>query len=513
MDRDELSAAMIQDLGQVFAQALGEAAPALARADLDGIERRLQAVGRQVLGQVVEQVLAARAAGPRERPPCPACGGRLRLVEQARRRDLQGLVGDYTLWRPTYSCYGCGQGHAPLDAEVGLGAGALSPGLARVVCRGGIDDSFSDATDLLAETLGVQVRSDLERRTTEGMGAVAEAAQQAVITALRQGQAPPAPEGVTLVVVEVDGVQAPLLDGWHEMKVGRVAPLGPGLRHHADSGRTHLALGPSVCCAGLETAELFWYRMAAVAGGAGLGRATRTVVVLADGADWIWKRAAQFVGGPGREVVEIVDIYHAYEHLWTVGNAVFGRDTLPARVWVERLKGCLYAEGVTPVLAALDALAPPTEAATEAVRTAQGYFTDHTARMNYPAFVARQFPVGSGAIESMCKMLIEEREKGSGMRWSAQGAQAVATLRALHRSGQWAAFWQQHPQRQRLLLCPRVRSPRRAPAPATQEQDAGSAAAPLSVPPASSTPPSLGSRRPAANHPWRRQPLGRPRCA
>jgi len=122
MDRGELSAAMIQDLGQVFAQAPGEAATTLAAADLDGIERQLQAVGRQVLGQVVAQVLAARAALPQERPPCPACGGRLRLVAQARRRDLQGLVGDYTRRRSTYHCDGCGQGHAPLDAELGLGA-------------------------------------------------------------------------------------------------------------------------------------------------------------------------------------------------------------------------------------------------------------------------------------------------------------------------------------------------------------------------------------------------------
>jgi len=515
MDRGELSAAMIQELGELFAQALGAAAPTLARADLDGIERRLQAMGRQILGQVVEQVLAVRAALPREHPSCPACAGPLRLVAQARPRDLQGLVGDYTLRRPTYSCHGCGQGHAPLDAEVGLGAGALSPGLARVVCRGGIEDSFTDATDVLAETLGVQIRSDLERRTTERMGAVAEAAQQAAIAALRRGQVPPAPEGAgaALVVVEVDGVQVHLLDGWHEMKVGRVAPLGPGLRHHADAGRTHLALGPSVCCAGLETAEVFWYRVTAVAAGGGLGPATRTVVVLGDGADWIWQRAVPFVGAPGREVVEIVDIYHAYEHLWTVGNAVFGRDTLPARVWVERLKDRLYEEGVAPVLAALDALAPPTEAAAEEVRLARGYFTDHAARMDYPAFVARAFPVGSGAIESMCKMLIEEREKGSGMRWSAQGAQAVATLRGLHRSGQWATFWQQHPQRQHLTLCPRVRSPRRALATPAQEQGTAAAAPSAPPPPASSVPPTPGSRRPAADHPWRRQPIGRPRCA
>ena len=161
-----------------------------------------------------------------------------------------------------------------------------------------------------------------------------------------------------------------------------------------------------------------WYRVATVAGGGGLGRATRTVVVLGDGADWIWRRAAQFMGGPGRDVVEIVDISHTYEHLWTVGNAVFGRATLPARVWVERRKDHLYQEGVVPVLVALDALTPPTEAAAEEVRTAREYCADHAAdhaaRMDYPAFVARHFPVGSGAIERMCKMLIEGKRQNSG---------------------------------------------------------------------------------------------------
>jgi len=152
------------------------------------------------------------------------------------------------------------------------------------------------------------------------------------------------------------------------------------------------------------------------------------------------------------------------------------------------------------------------EAAAEEARTARGYVADHAARMEYPAFVARPFPIGSGAIESLCTMLIEEREKGSGMRWSAQGAQAVATLRALHRSGQWAAFWQQHPQRRRLALCPRARPARRVPAPTPQEQDAPASTA---TPPVTSAPlsPGPGPRLPAATHPWRHQSIGRSRCA
>src|SRR5438067_8874373 len=80
--------------------------------------------------------------------------------------------------------------------------------------------------------------------------------------------------------------------------------------------------GPAVCCAGLESAEEFWYRVYVTACQGGLSQQTRRVVVLGDGAEWIWNRAAHFVGGPGMAVVEIVDIYHAYEHLWAVGRAL-----------------------------------------------------------------------------------------------------------------------------------------------------------------------------------------------
>jgi hypothetical protein len=84
-----------------------------------------------------------------------------------------------------------------------------------------------------------------------------------------------------------------------------------------------------------------------------------------------------------------------------------------------------------------------------------GYFTTHAARMDYPRLQALRLPIGSGAVESSCKTLIEEREKGAGMRWLKPAAQAVASLRALWRSGRWRAFWQTHPQRRRPLVATR----------------------------------------------------------
>jgi hypothetical protein len=319
-------------------------------------------------------------------------------------------------------------------------------------------------------------------------------------------------------VVAVDGCQVPLDDGWHEMKVGRVAPLGPAVQHDPRSGRTFLAWGPSVCCAGLESAEDFWYRVYVTACRGGMSQQTRRVIVLGDGAEWIWTRAAHFVGAPGVEVVEIVDIYHAYEHLWAVGRALW--DTPEAvSAWVEPLKDALYAQGAPAVLVALNALVPP-EAAAKVVETTRAYFADNAARMDYPRFVAQQLPIGSGAVESLCKSLIEARLKHAGMRWTRAGAQAIATLRALSLSRAWEAFWARHPLRARLRQCPPVR-PRRRPVPVPPPavrppavpRPAVAQALPAPPPTAAVAPGTAPLRRPAATHPWRRAPIGRARCA
>jgi hypothetical protein len=456
VDRTELSEAIVGELGELFVSELRRVGPELLGGDLDAIEQSLQALSRRVLGRVVEAVTATIATGPfGERPACGTCQQSMRAVDRARPRALQGLVGDYRLRRAYFVCDRCGHGGAPLDARLGIGPGALSPGLARVACRVGIEVGFGSAADLLHETLRVDVATEGVRRVTEGLGAVAEAEQQTAITLAQAGQAPPpdADEPApAALVVEVDGVHVHAGGDWHEMKVGLVAPLGPATRTVKETGRVALTLGRQSACAGFETAALFWYRVYVAACQRGLGGpALALVVVLGDGADWIWRYARQFLGRRGVEVVEIVDIFHAWGHLWTVANAVFGAGTPQAAAWVAPLKIRLLTAGTAPVLAALRALTPaaPRDAATEDVRKAIGYFTDHAARMDYPRFVARQLPIGSGAIESTCKTLIQAREKQAGMRWSHDGAQVVASLRALHRSGRWDHFWRSHPLRRR----------------------------------------------------------------
>lgn len=471
MDRIGLSEGIIQEMATAFADEL-RALTIEPTENLDTTERRLQALGRRVLGPVTSALVRMQGAALARPDACAGCGQPVRLVGARRVRQARGLVGDLTLERAAYACTGCGQGMIPLDATLGLGPWGLTPGLARVVARAGSTDSFAAAAESLHETLGVDLPVETVRVLAEAAGAVAEAEQQDAIAALRAGRREPEQpaDSAQTLLVEVDGVQVWERDGWHEMKLGRAAPLGPATHTDPRTGRTTLVMGPSICGGGLEAAEESWWRMCVLAQQAGLGPATERVVVLCDGAPWIWNRAAAFLGGAGREVIEIVDIFHTYEHLWAVGHALYP-DPAACAAWVEPLKDALYDQGAPAVIAALEAAQPPTAEAADLLRTTRSYFAEHAARMAYPQFVAQQLPIGSGAIESLCKNLVEQRAKGAGMRWTAAGVQAIVSLRAVHRSGQWTGFWARQPLRAYQHRWPRkqrTRPPRPAgpPAPA-----------------------------------------------
>jgi hypothetical protein len=459
MDRTDLSSAIIQEMQAVVGEALEAVVPEMLTVDLATLEQRVQQVGWVILGGLIERVAAGHAQGLPRRARCPACKGVLKRRE--RPRPLVGLMGDYTLRRAYYWCAACKRGEAPLDAALGLGLGDVSPGLTRVVARAAVDATFTPAVELVQEALGATLSDETARRLAERIGAVAEAQTQAAITRARQGQRVwtedeiERAEDTTILVVEVDGVLVHQEAGWHEMKVGTLAPLGPALCIDPTHGRATLAWGSASYGVSGEDAEAFWWRVYVEARRRGLGTpAVRTVVVLGDGARWIWDRARAFVGLPGVEVVEIVDIYHAYGYLWAVGNALHGAGSLRAAAWVEPLKDQLYLHGAAPVRAALAVLEPTTAEAVQAIDDAQTYFTRNVARMDYPRFVARQLPIGSGAVESACKCLVEARLKQAGMRGGVPGSQAIASLRAVQRSGRWAAFWQTHPDRQPAATAP-----------------------------------------------------------
>jgi hypothetical protein len=291
--------------------------------------------------------------------------------------------------------------------------------------------------------------------------------------------------------------------GWQEAKLGRLAALGPATDWEAETQRAVLRLGPSTYCVGLEAAEAFWPRLGREACRRGLGRGVRVVVLLGDGAEWIWLAGRTHLARAGVQLIEILDFYHACEHLATVAQAVFGRCPLRAQTWLAAVRHRLRHHGPAPVLAALTRLRPPTEAAAAEVRKATAYVRTHAARMAYPTFAAQGLPIGSGAVESACKQVVQQRLVQAGMRWGVPGSQQVASLRALCCSGRWDAFWQTRPLH-RLRLLPGGRDPAVPPV---------AIAAPPSLPPPPALPPGA-QRIQTAGKPWwqHRAWRGRPSC-
>ena len=157
----------------------------------------------------------------------------------------------------------------------------------------------------------------------------------------------------------------------------------------------------------------------------------RPVVVLGDGAHWIWEASRDQFG----ERTEIVDFYHASEHLWKVAHAAFPDDAGAAQAWAKARKGELLEMGAAAVLTALSELTAAgvlRESAKEVVRTERGFFTNNRERMRYPEFRKAGLPIGSGAVESSAKHLVQARMKRAGMRWSVAGGDALLALRAHH---------------------------------------------------------------------------------
>jgi hypothetical protein len=141
----------------------------------------------------------------------------------------------------------------------------------------------------------------------------------------------------------------------------------------------------------------------------------KQVVVLGDGAPWIWNLAAEHFP----EAVQILDLYHAKEHVWDVAHAVFGRSTTGGTAWATHACSLLeqgQSEALVSAISALPPIPPEPGQARSIPERAVDYFTTNAHRMRYPLFRAQGMHIGSGIAEAACKTIVSTRAKRSGMR-------------------------------------------------------------------------------------------------
>lgn len=176
----------------------------------------------------------------------------------------------------------------------------------------------------------------------------------------------------------------------------------------------------------------------------GGGDQTDVVVGLTDGGAGLENCLLDAVAGLAKEIVFILDFYHASEHLLEFAKVLFPDDEarqLHMDAWCQTLKH----RGGRMLFEELERL--DLSAASEAVRAGHasllGYLRNNLHRMDYPTYVSRGWQIGSGVIESACKSVVGRRLKGSGMRWRERGTTALCQLRALYKSQLelWNHYW------------------------------------------------------------------------
>jgi hypothetical protein len=370
-----------------------------------------------------------------QRQECPQCRARCG-VQEWRPRVVATRCGEVRYERPWYWCRACQHGWAPADQVLAVEPyQRVSAGLDQWLIALGATTDFREAAALLEELTGLHLAPETVRQHTERAGATLEAAQQracATVMASREPAEPVAPAPGQLLV-EADGVMVRYTDDWHEVKVGLVGGHAEGKTQglsYVAAREGPDAFGPRLLTEAARRGVLDVVGWTGPLAGKGLAQ-LRPVVVIGDGAHWIWNLAAEHFG----ERTEMVDFYHASEHLWEVARMVYGAGTAEAAAWAEAQRAALRHFGAAPVLAALAALPAPSPEAQALVKREQGYFRSNQARMDYPAFRARGLPIGSGAVESSAKYVVQLRMKRPGSRWSDRGAHGVLMVRTYRLSG------------------------------------------------------------------------------
>jgi hypothetical protein len=354
-------------------------------------------------------------------------------------RTAFGVVG-LRVWHgedPSDGHWGC-----PLRERWGLGPHQqLSPALEDKLAYFGTVTVLYEAAAKLAAKVGIGVEDSTIRALVQRLGAKAEAQTQA-----RLGTAPvekqPQRAATPLAVLLLDGFQVRFRGpGWGKRKTAKPRvewheeKLGVFYRQEQAGGKARGQLLEKVVVGWVGESLELSRRLHWEAQRGGLGRA-RDILAVADGAPWIWHT----VGDRWPQAHQLLDFYHASQHLWNLGQALHPRDETARREWVEARLHRLRHGQEGAVLRELAALPRRRGAGGKVIRREQNYFADQAGRLNYQTLACRGWPIGSGAVESACRSR-QGRCKGRGQFWTRMGLRHLDALTEARDNGHWDELW------------------------------------------------------------------------
>lgn len=423
---------LVRMLESAWEQAVREA-QTMGRQGMGGLEKSLREKMLKLGAGVLSEALpVALGTGYYKSQLVCSCGGKARFLNN-RPKTITSLLTEFRISRAYYHCAGCGEGQVPLDRILDVEGSTFSPAAREAICLLDAQRSFETGKDLLERLSGVRMHEDQGRLLAHEKGRQLERqAQEEIANAWNPKKPVPReiPEDAQRLYFSPDGTTVLTQEHWKEVKMGTVFTTARP-RGGEDPQRLHTRYAAT-----MGSVEDLGKRLYVEALKLGLAKDTE-VVVVADGAHWIWTWAKDSL--PNR--VEIIDFYHASEKLWEVSRAVFGEENPEGRRWAGRWRDKLYEGKAGQCLGALRRLRPKTEEGREVVRRTIGYFRTNRKRMRYAEFRKAGYFIGSGVTESGCKHLVGQRLKQAGMRWAIEGAQSMLQLRAAYLNGRWDSLW------------------------------------------------------------------------
>jgi hypothetical protein len=380
--------------------------------------------------------------------PC-ACGHQARY-RQLRTKPVLTAVGTVNVSRPYYLCPHCHCGQFPADVELDIENTESSPGVRRMQALVGQDAPFDHGRQQLQLLAGLEVTTKSVERVAESIGAdIARQEQNEIDRAVQLDLPIPVAEPVPILYVQMDGTGVPVVK---KETAGRQGKLD-GLPAHTREAKLGCVFtqtkwdeegfairdpDTTTYTGAIENAEQFGKRLYVEAWKRGWSRAVKKVVI-GDGAEWIWNLAKEHFPG----AIQIVDLYHARQHLWDLARLLYPTDRKRRNTWIGlHQKRWLDKGKVAKLVASLQSIQTHDADLAKRIRNEVHYFATNAARMNYPNFRRQHLFVGSGIIEAGCKTVIGSRLKQSGMFWTVRGANAILALRCCHLNGRFENYWE-----------------------------------------------------------------------
>jgi hypothetical protein len=393
----------------------------------DAIETQVRSVMLKIGRRIVETIVKVRGTGYMgETIQTPS--GELATYHEDRSRTIKTLMGPVETVRAYYPLEKGGSGYFPLDESLSFPQEQYSYAVQEQMSLYAIDDSYGESSRKLCYTFPIEASPSTVRRISQKHGKEIFSQEQDRIEAIfSHKQAVPEPEidSVKRGYTGIDGVMVPTVEGYKEMKVVTTYDTPFAKETVADNLYYHaLFAEPDVL------GKHLWV-MLKERGIYGAAESTW----CCDGAKWIWRQK----GLHDPDGKEIVDYIHASEYLQKVANDIHGVGTEKSTKCWSCMKTGLRKCGGKPALEALRNLSETHTS--EELDRAITYFQNNAHRMNYPTYEAQGYHITSSTVESACRHVVGDRLKGSGMRWTIQGAQYTTLLRLKWKNHKWKDYW------------------------------------------------------------------------